>query len=212
MLRLAAGVLLAPMLLGAGRDIVVIDTDSGLFGDDGAALVMLMRSPTQVAVQAITVVSGNVWVAQGAEYMMHLLDVLKRPGIPVYVGGELPLLHSAELAKEFETRWGALNYTGAFAMPPNLVTSAPGSKLSTRKAHADAAAYLIAEVERHPGEVTLLATGPMTNIALALRLKPSIENFKIKTGISVHGREFLGCRGNASLAAEFNFLVRSEAA
>ena len=64
MLRLLSGVLLAPLILGAGRDIVVFDTDSGLFGDDGAALVMLLRSPAKVAVPAITVVSGNVWAPQ----------------------------------------------------------------------------------------------------------------------------------------------------
>jgi hypothetical protein len=104
MLRLLAGVWLAPLLLGAGRDTVVFDTDSGMFGDDGAALVMLLRSSTQVLVPAITVVSGNVWVPQGVEYTLHILDLLKRSSPPVFAGAEVPLLHTADMAKESDAR------------------------------------------------------------------------------------------------------------
>src|SRR5207245_4450703 len=111
MWRLMAALLLAQTIPCAGRDTVVFDTDSGLFGDDGAALVMLMRSPTQVSVQGITVVSGNVWAAQGVEYILHILDLLKRPNVPVYMGAEFPLLHTPEMAKESEKRWAALNYS-----------------------------------------------------------------------------------------------------
>src|SRR4051794_35416583 len=107
MVRLFAAVLLAPVVLGAARDLVVFDTDSGMFGDDGAALVMLLRSPASVSVQGVTVVSGNVWAPQGVEYMLHILDLLKRPAVPVFAGAELPLVHSPEMAKESERRWGA---------------------------------------------------------------------------------------------------------
>ena len=105
MLRFAAGILLAPALLGAARETVVFDTDSGLFGDDGAALVMLLRSPAQVNIAGVTVVPGNVWAAQGAEYMLHILDLLKRPLVPVYTGAAAPLIHTAAMARE---EWSAL--------------------------------------------------------------------------------------------------------
>src|SRR5215831_18643542 len=98
MSRLLAAVFLAPAIWGAGRDLVVFDTDSGVFGDDGAARVMLLRSPAQVSVQAITVVSGNVWAPQGVEYVFHILDLLKRPGIPVCMGAEFPLVHTPDMA------------------------------------------------------------------------------------------------------------------
>src|SRR5215469_343529 len=153
MSKLLAGVLLAPMVLGAGRDLVVFDTDSGTFGDDGAALVMLLRSPTQVSLQGITVVSGNLWASQGAECMAHILDVLKRPLVPIYVGSEFPFLHTPEMATESERRWGAVTYSGAFAMPH---PPAGAAKSSTHKLRHDAVAYLISEIERHPGEVTVL--------------------------------------------------------
>jgi inosine-uridine nucleoside N-ribohydrolase len=113
------------------------------------------------------------------------------------------------MAREAERRWGALAFTGAFAEDPVTVKAAPGAKLTGRKAHRDAAAFLISEIERHPGEVTLLAIGPMTNIAMALRLKPDIEP-KIKRIVFMGGN--IRVAGNASPAAEFNFWFDPEAA
>ena len=111
--------------MGGGRETIIVDTDSGLFGDDGAALVMLLRSPAQVAVSGITIVPGNVWPAQGAEYMLHILDLLKRPQVPVYPGAETPLMHTAAMAREYARRWGALEFTGAFAQEPHGCSPRP---------------------------------------------------------------------------------------
>jgi inosine-uridine nucleoside N-ribohydrolase len=195
-------------LWGAAKDIVVFDTDSGLFGDDGAALVMLLRSPSHVTVQAITIVPGNVWAPQGAEYILHILELLKRQ-ITVATGADGPLIHTAAMAKESERRWGTLNYIGAFAQDAMAVVPAPGSKLAARKAHHDAVNLLISEIEKHPGEVTILALGPMTNIALALCMKPGIDT-KIKRIVFMGGN--IRVAGNASNAAEFNFWFDPEAA
>ena len=210
MWRLLAVILLAGPVAAAEREIVIIDTDSGLFGDDGAAVVMLLRSPAQVTVAGITIVPGNVWAPQGAEYMLHILDLLRRPEVPVFCGAEVPLTNSAALAREEERRWGKLEYTGAFAHDPNAVIPATGAHLTGRKPHRDAAVqFLISEIERRPGEVTILAIGPMTNIALALRLKPGIDT-KIKQIVFMGGN--LNAPGNASQWAEFNFWFDPEAA
>jgi inosine-uridine nucleoside N-ribohydrolase len=211
MLRLWGAFLLLPAAWCAGRETVLFDTDSGLFGDDGAALVMLMRSPEQIVIPGITVVPGNVWPDQGAEYMIHILDLLHRPQIPVFTGAAGPLVHSVAMAREYARRWGALEFMGAFAHnDPAAVIPAPGWKLSSRKAHHEAAVqFLISEIERQPGEVTILAIGPMTNIALALRLKPDIET-KIKRIVFMGGN--LKVPGNASAMAEFNFWFDPEAA
>ncbi|MEO8593944.1 MAG: nucleoside hydrolase [Candidatus Solibacter sp.] len=209
MLRFLAGFLAVASLQAAGKDIVVFDTDSGLFGDDGAALTMLLRSPSKVNMQAITVVPGNVWAAQGAEYVLHILDVLKRLQITVAMGAETPLLHTGALATEFGRRWGGLGYTGAFALDPTAVFLAPGSKVATRKPRRDAINLIISEVEKHPGEVTILALGPLTNIAMALRMKPEIET-RIKRIVFMGGN--IRVAGNATNAAEFNFWFDPEAA
>src|SRR5258708_37811956 len=154
MFRFFAVFLVVPWLAGAARDTVIFDTDSGLFGDDGAALVMLLRSPTQVTIQGITIVPGNVWAPQGAEYMFHILDLLRRPQLTLAVGADGPLIHTAAMAKESERRWGTLSYIGAFAQDPTAVIPAPGFKLTARKPRRDAVNQLISEVEHHPDELT----------------------------------------------------------
>jgi len=207
--RVLSAMLLTAAVAAAQREIVVIDTDSGLFGDDGAAVVMLLRSPEQVTVSGLTIVPGNVWAPQGAEYM-HILDLLRRPEIPVFTGVQAPLNNSAAMAREEERRWGKLEYTGAFAYDPQAVIPAVGAKLTGRKPHHDAAVqFLISEIERRPGEISILAIGPMTNIALALRLKPAIE-MKIKQIVFMGGN--IKAPGNASPWAEFNFWFDPEAA
>jgi len=210
MRRLLPAILLATALTAAQREIVIVDTDSGLFGDDGAALVMLLRSPAQASVAGVTIVPGNVWAPQGAEYMLHILDLLRRPDVPVSTGAAGPLMNSTVMAREEERRWGKLEYTGAFAQDPFAVIPAVGGKLTGRKPHNEAAVqFLIAEIERRPGEVTILAIGPMTNIALALRLKPGIET-KIKQIVFMGGN--IKAPGNSSPWAEFNFWFDPEAA
>ena len=206
--RLLAVLLLSAATAVAQHEIVIIDTDSGLFGDDGAAVVMLLRSP-QVIVPAIGIVPGNVWARQGSEYMLHILDLLKRPDVPVYEGAEGPLANSTAMAHEEERRWGKLEYTGAFAADPAAVIPAPGAHLTGRKARRDGVQFLISEIERRPNQVTILAIGPMTNIALALRLKPEIER-KIKQIVFMGGN--IKAPGNASQWAEFNFWFDPEAA
>jgi len=114
------------------------------------------------------------------------------------------------MSREFARRWGKVEFSGAFAEHPTEVKSAPGAKPSTRRPRREhAAAFLISEIERHPGEVTILAIGPMTNIALALRMKPAIET-KIKRVVFMGGN--VRVPGNASGAAEFNFWFDPEAA
>ena len=208
-LRTTAGLLLLPPLLAAAREVIVLDTDSGQFGDDGAALVMLLRSPLQSAVSGVTIVPGNVWPRQGAEYTSHILDLLNQSQMPLYTGAGMPLLHTPAMAHQAAQRWGKIDFTGAFAADPSDVRPAAGATLTGRKAARGGVEFLISEIERHPGEVTILAIGPMTNIALALRLNPQIEA-KIKRVVLMGGN--LRVPGNASAAAEFNFWFDPEAA
>jgi inosine-uridine nucleoside N-ribohydrolase len=100
---------------------------------------------------------------------------------------------------------------GAFAeTDPAAVIPAPGAKLTGRHPHRQGAvSFLISEIERQPGEVTILALGPMTNIALALRMRPEIET-KIKRIVFMGGNYKVP--GNTTPMAEFNFWFDPEAA
>jgi inosine-uridine nucleoside N-ribohydrolase len=189
-----------PLLLLAAAplpavDKIVFDTDCGYFGDDGAALVMLLRSPEKVDVAAITTVSGNVWAAQSAAYVTEILGLLGRPEIKPYVGAQMPLIHTADMAK----LEGPLQFQGAFADPLKI---APPSRPS-------ALAALAAAIQQNPGRITILALGPMTNVAMLLRLHPDLET-KIRRLVFMGGNVHVG--GNASPAAEFNFWFDPEAA
>ena len=193
----------------AVREVVIIDTDSGLFGDDGAAVVMMLRSPEKILVRGIVLTPGNVWTPQGAEYMFHILNLLDQAALPVHTGAEGPLVHTAAMSREAARRWGALAYTGAFAMDPAEVKSAVGAALTGRKARGGAVEFLIEQIERSPGQVTVLELAPMTNLALAIRLRPDIGT-KIKRVVFMGGN--ISAPGNASKAAEFNFWFDPEAA
>src|SRR5262245_43726673 len=117
MLRCAASLLLLSTLLADARDRILIDSDSGL-GDDGAAVIMLLRSPSQVDIAGITLVPGNVWTGQGAADMFRILDPLRQAQVPLYAGAETPLVHNAGMAAEQARRWGKLVFIGACAEKP----------------------------------------------------------------------------------------------
>jgi inosine-uridine nucleoside N-ribohydrolase len=165
---------------------VIFDTDCALFNDDGAALVMLLHRPQQVAIQGITVVPGNFWPATGSDYMLHILKLMHR-SVPLYFGAQAPLVHSAAMVKKEV----GIEYLGAFA------TDAPKYSGPTK-----AVDFLIETIEKSPGKVTILALGPMTNIAIALRLRPDLQS---KIGRIV----FMGGKLNGK---EFNFWFDPEAA
>ena len=176
-------------------DTIIFDTDCGYFGDDGAALVMVLRSPDQVRVGGLTTVSGNVWAAESAGYVSEILGLLGHSEIKPRVGAQMPLIHTPAMA----ALEGALEFQGAFERPAKVAPSGAGSALDA----------LAAAVEQHPGQITILALGPMTNVAMLLRLHPDLET-RIRRIVFMGGNVHVP--GNASAAAEFNFWFDPEAA
>jgi inosine-uridine nucleoside N-ribohydrolase len=176
-------------------DKIIFDTDCGFFGDDGAALVMVLHSTGKVRVEAVTAVSGNVWAAETAGYLTEIVGLLGRPEIKPYVGAQMPLIHTADMAK----LEAPLEFQGAFGRPVKI---APPSQRFAIEAMA-------AAIAQNPGEITILALGPMTNVAMLLRLHPDLES-KIKRIVFMAGNVHVP--GNASAAAEFNFWFDPEAA
>ena len=152
---------------------VIIDQDAmGPATSDLQSVLMLIQDPG-VQVLGITVVSGDGWRDEEVAHALRLLELIGRTDIPVVAGAVYPLLNSQAATKRWEGLYGRLVYKGAWNEPghapdfvPALVEGAPTSK----PAGEDAAHFMIRQVRAHPGQVTILAAGPLTDVALACRL------------------------------------------
>jgi inosine-uridine nucleoside N-ribohydrolase len=169
---------LMAVLACAQPEKVVFDTDCAYFNDDGAALVMLLQRPKQVEIAGITVVPGNFWPVTGAAYMSHILKLMHRSDLPMYFGAQAPLVHTRAMTK----KEAGIEYLGAFSTDPPKYAGP-----------AKAVDFLIETIEKSPGKVTVLELGPMTNLAIALRLRPDLASKigrLVFMGGAMHGQEF----------------------
>jgi purine nucleosidase len=173
---------------------LIIDTDPGV--DDGLAILLACAQP-QAGLVALTTVAGNVTLQQATRNALILLDLAAQPA-PVYPGSADALVKPTPRRATSHGRdgLGDCGYTDA---PP------------TRPAEAEHAALaLLRLADAHPGQLTLAAIGPLTNLALALGLDPALPQ-KVKRLIVMGGA--IHARGNSwERAAEFNFYCDPEAA
>ena len=191
------------------RRLLLVDTDSAVFNDDAAALAMLVRRRDLFEILGVTVVAGNHTVPQGAEHMLHLLELTGAADVPLHLGAHAPLVNTAERAARWETEWGPIAFKGAFAVASGVQPPHGGRFAATRPRSSDAVTFLIESVERYPDQVTLVALGPMTNVALALRRRPDLAP-RIRSLVFMGGNARVP--GNVTPAAEFNFWFDPEAA
>ncbi|MEM6282078.1 MAG: nucleoside hydrolase [Chloroflexota bacterium] len=166
---------------------VIIDTDPGV--DDTMAIFYALRSP-DMRVIGLTTVFGNTDVSHCTANALRLLDVTGHTDIPVAQGSARPLIiapRSTGKAVHGEDGFGNI----AHELPP--ITSTAISQT--------AAAFIVEQVMASPGKITLLALGPLTNLALVLRLEPRVAE-------NVHEVVIMGgaatVPGNASPVAEAN--------
>ena len=174
---------------------VLIDTDPGL--DDALALILALRSRT-LDVRAITVVAGNVGLSACTANALRILDVLgPRPAPPVFEGCAGPLSPRVARAEHVHGSDGLGGTSQAY----------PVGARHVRPGHA---ADAIAELaRRYRNELTVIALGPLTNLATALKRDPQAMA-GIRELVVMGGS--VGGRGNATASAEFNFYSDPQAA
>ncbi len=172
---------------------ILIDTDPGQ--DDAVALLLAFASKEALDLRAVTTVAGNVAVEKTTLNALRVRDLARRPDVPVYAGASGPILFPLETA-EFIS--GPDGLAGA-NLPPAASAAADGHAV-------DAIIRLVREAP--PGSVTLCALGPLTNVALALRLAPDIAG-RLAGMVVMGGAMALG---NVTPAAEYNFYVDPHAA
>ena len=169
---------------------VIIDTDPGV--DDALALLFAMRSP-ELKIEAITAVAGNVPVDLTVSNALRMVEIAGRTDIPVAAGARAPLRRRLVTATSH-----GMNGLGGIEFP------APEIKPVNEPA-ADAIERI---VSRSPGEVSIIAVGPLTNVATALQAYPWLAK-RIRE-IVLMGGSLSG--GNMTPAAEFNIYVDPEGA
>ena len=171
---------------------IIIDTDPGV--DDAMAIFLALQSP-ELEVIGLTSVFGNVTVQTATTNSLKLLEIAGRSDIPVAHGAENPIATAYKGAVPFIH--GEDGQGNVFLPPPQ-----------TQAIGVSAAQFIVEQVMQHPGQITLVPIGPLTNIALALRLEPRIaQHSKV---VLMGGNALVP--GNASPAAEANIYNDPEAA
>jgi inosine-uridine nucleoside N-ribohydrolase len=184
---------------------IIIDTDVGMGIpgsdiDDGLALILALRSP-EVEVEAVTTVTGNVSADEASTCALSIMELLGINHIPVAVGASRPLLGNTNIDPIREVYSRTLSKSGLQTLRPKP------SKLEPVSLHA--VDLIISKVMQYPGEITLVAIGPLTNVALSIAKEPKIaENI----------RELIIMGGAATIlpycvtpVAEFNVYIDPEA-
>ncbi|KAF3857174.1 hypothetical protein F7725_009033, partial [Dissostichus mawsoni] len=173
---------------------IIIDVDTGV--DDAQAIMMALADPN-VEVLGITCSHGNTPLENSCKNTLRVLKTCNRLDIPVYRGVRSPCWladFTLEITTE-RTGWGT-------------------SRIQTLRVWScceeeRAAQAIIKMVNEHPGEVTLVATAPLTNLAVAVSLNPNFTQ-KLKALYIMGGNT--ESRGNTTVCGEFNFVADSEAA
>jgi len=170
---------------------VIVDQDArGPATTDMQSILIFLQSD-KFDVLGITTVSGDQWVKEETQRTLRLLEIAGRTNVPVVQGAEFPLLNSKEESERWEALYGKLAYKGCWSdfskrpegsaaafragyhdpdVVPQLVEGNPQIKaLDETAAH-----FIIRMVHKYPGEVVIWAGGPLTNIALSLRIDPEV--------------------------------------
>jgi purine nucleosidase len=178
-----------------GRRRVIIDTDTAT--DDALALLLAVKAPN-ISIEAITIVVGNVEFDQEARNALYTLEVAGVGGrYPVYKGIARPLVRGD---KHVTATWvhGSDGMSDANFPPPRHNAE-----------DEDAISAIIRLVRRYPGEITIVAIGALTNVAMAMLRDPELPQL---IGEVVFMGGFRHFHGNITPAATYNIWVDPEAA
>ena len=170
---------------------IILDCDPGI--DDALAIAFAHGHPG-IDLLGITTVAGNVGLAQTTANALAICEFIGAAGTPVTAGCAGPLLRPALDARDVHGAGGL----GGAALPPPAAGPAAGHAVD----------YIIDTIGTARGEIALVATGPLTNIALAVRHEPRLAEW-VRELVIMGGS---AGRGNTTAAAEFNMWADPEAA
>lgn len=171
---------------------ILFDTDPGI--DDACAILLALASP-ELSLEGLSVVHGNCSLEQATTNALSVLELAHASHIPVAMGCDLPLVQPSLLAPETHGQTGL-----GYAKLPEP---------RTQPTVQNGIDFLIEKIMSAPGEITLVAIAPLTNVALAIRQEPRIVS-ALKELIIMGGA--IRAEGNTTALAEFNTYVDPHAA
>lgn len=170
---------------------VIIDVDTGI--DDAMALVLALQSD-KLDIRGITTVAGNQTIEKTTRNTLDVVEYFGRSEIPVAMGAKQPLVRPQIIA--------------AYAHGESGLGTAVLPKAEKQAEELDAIDFIRTELEKSDEKITLVPTGPLTNIAILLKAYPQIKE-KIEKIVLMGGGAF---QGNSNATAEFNIYADPEAA
>ncbi|KAM4796454.1 inosine-uridine preferring nucleoside hydrolase-like [Rhinophrynus dorsalis] len=176
------------------KKLIVVDVDCGV--DDAQALMMALAAP-EVKILGITCCFGNTTIKHVCRNVLWVLQVCNRMEIPVFCGASQSLL--GEVNPEY-------SHFGSDGLGDVGESASPGLEHIQKE---DAVHALIRLINQHQNQISLVALGPLTNLALAVKMDPTLPN-KLHQ-LYIMGGNLKG-RGNRTVCAEFNFYLDPEAA
>lgn len=188
---------------------VIIDSDFHTLADDHEALLMVAGhyKAGDIELLGLTTVTGNTWARTGAD---HAREAVKRAGlsaVPIAEGAGQPLLHRQSDFAHRSRMYGAA-FGGAWGNA-DLLEKQPSPRPEAMNGGRHAVFFLIDQIRKSEAPVSLLSIGPLTNIALALRIAPDIRD-NIASIVCMGGAFYVP--GNVTPSAEFNWWFDPEAA
>jgi inosine-uridine nucleoside N-ribohydrolase len=170
--------------VGAATDPILVIEDNDFLGPGGTdiqAALPVIGNP-KVKTLGLTVVVGDGYLGEETAAILRFLEIAGRTDIPVVKGAAAPLVNSLDRARAWQAAYGKIAWLGAWSDPkpdepshpdePLLVPPHPAGEPKIKAMPGVAAQFLIEQVHRYPHQVTIIALGPMTNLALAIRLDP----------------------------------------
>lgn len=182
---------------------LIVDTDLAMGApqadiDDGFALALVAADPS-LQLEMITTVNGNTDVDTATVLTDRIADRLGCGDVPIYRGAAAPITQPGSGRRTASTE----------PTSPARVNPEP-APTSDRVRPGHAAVAIAAHIVANPGEITVLAIGPLTNIALAIALEPRLP--ELVHEIVIMGGVFLGGTGRGGMPGEFNVWVDPESA
>ncbi|KXV35675.1 nucleoside hydrolase [Gluconobacter thailandicus] len=199
---------------------IIIDNDfAGPGGTNIQSVIPLLGQADKATLLGFTVVIGDGWENEAVAHLSRFLDIANAPSsIPVVPGATQPLVNSRARLLAWEKSNGKMPWKGAWrGDAPDLQPSVKSLKegATDRKTLPETAAlFLIRQVHAHPHQVTVLAGGPLTNIALAIKLDPDFASLcrrLVFMGAIVDGN-LAQVTDSADYYTDFNLMFDPEAA